>query len=67
MANAELNKNGSPFFMKVGPCPWLDGKHTVFRKVTLKCQCCILLNKEDQVKSYESMIAKIEKCVNENL
>lgn len=51
MANAGPNTNGSQFFITHVDTPWLDGKHTVFGKVTSGQKVVDAVRQGDALKS----------------
>ena len=51
MANAGPSTNGSQFFITHVPCGWLDGKHTVFGKVTEGMDVVDAVKQGDKIKS----------------
>jgi peptidyl-prolyl cis-trans isomerase B (cyclophilin B) len=50
MANSGPNTNGSQFYITHVPCPWLDGKHSVFGRVIDDTQAIV-----DKVRQGDTM------------
>ena len=49
MANAGPGTNGSQFFITHVPCPWLDGKHTVFGTVKSGLEAVDTIKQGDKI------------------
>lgn len=50
MANAGPRTNGSQFFITHAPTPWLNGRHTIFGKVTKGQEIVLTLQKGDKIR-----------------
>ena len=62
MANAGPNTNGSQFFITLSQCNWLNGKHTVFGKVTDGWEVVDALNAVGSVNGATTIPCFINDC-----
>ena len=62
MANAGPNTNGSQFFITLSQCNWLNGKHTVFGKVTDGWEVLDALNAVGSVNGATTIPCVITDC-----
>lgn len=63
MANAGPNTNGSQFFINVAANNFLDGKHTVFGKVTSGLDVVMAINKVDTDGSDKPLVPVVIKSI----
>lgn len=51
MANSGIGTDGSQFFLTLVPTPHLDGKHSVFGRVTSGLETIYKINRDDHIRS----------------